>query len=182
VNAGAYRLDVEREFQRLKRVAEAAWQQVDSTDLMKSLDGENNSIALIVKHIAGNLLSRWTDFLHTDGEKPDRRRDSEFEIEDADTESSLIAKWEAGWALLLETLRALNDEDLERTIRIRDEPMTVTQALQRQLTHHAYHVGQIVLLARHFAGPEWKSLSIPRGKSAQFNAKPKRYLDSNDKT
>ena len=180
MEAGAYRIDVEREFLRLKRVAEAAWQQVDSADLMKSLDGENNCIALIIKHIAGNLRSRWTDFFHADGEKPDRRRDSEFEIESTDTEGSLIARWETGWELLLQTIRSFTDEDLERTIRIRGEPLTVTQALQRQLTHHAYHVGQIVLLARHFAGSEWKSLSIPRGQSEQFNAKPKKYLESHD--
>jgi hypothetical protein len=118
--------------------------------------------------VAGNLRSRWTDFLTTDGEKADRRRDAEFEREAGETRAQVMARWEQGWATLFATLDALAPADLLRTVTIRGEPHTVLQALQRQTTHYAYHVGQIVLLARHAAGPSWRSLSIPRGESKQY--------------
>jgi hypothetical protein len=130
-------------------------------------DPGSNSIALIVKHLAGNLRSRWTRFLETDGEKPDRDRDAEFEEEAGDTRETLLARWEEGWRLLFEALAPLGAADLARTVTIRGESHTVLEAIARQLTHYAYHVGQIVFLAKQFAGPSWTSLSIPRGKSKE---------------
>ena len=121
-----------------------------------------------MKHISGNMRSRWTDFLATDGEKPDRNRDTEFELDAADSPAALRARWEAGWALLHRTLDGLGEGDLARTVTIRGEPHTVLQAVVRQLTHYAYHAGQIVLLARHRAGDRWESLSIPKGRSREF--------------
>ncbi len=120
--------------------------------------------------MAGNMRSRWTDFLATDGEKPDRNRDSEFELEPGDTREALLLRWETGWRCLFEALAPLSSDDLARTVRIRGEPHSVLKAINRQLTHYAYHAGQIVLLARHFAGGKWQSLSIPRGRSEEFNA------------
>ncbi len=143
-------------------------EQLDDEQLFRSLDAESNSIALIRKHMAGNMRSRWTDFLTTDGEKPDRHRDREFELEAGDSRESLTAHWEAGWARALETIGALEPEDLQKTVRIRGEPHTVLEALDRQLTHYAYHVGQIVLLARHLAGPDWRWLSVPKGESESY--------------
>ena len=134
------------------------------------LDAESNSIAIIVRHLAGNMKSRWTDFLTSDGEKPDRNRDSEFEVTPT-TRAELIALWESSWKIVFDALAALTEEDLGRTIHIRGEAHSVMQAINRQLTHYAYHVGQIVYLAKHFAGPEWKSLTVPRNKSSEFNAK-----------
>jgi hypothetical protein len=139
-------------------------------------DPGTNPIAIIVKHMAGNLRSRWTDFLTTDGEKPDRNRDSEFVREPGDDRAALLRRWEAGWGVLFATLEGLRDEDLGKTVTIRGEPHKVMQAVNRQLTHYAYHVGQIVLLARHFAGADWKTLSVAKGASAAFNAAPKGYL------
>lgn len=159
-----------RGFRRFKKLADRALSQVSDDDFFATLDAESNSLAVIVKHLAGNLRSRWTDFLTTDGEKPDRRRDSEFLIEPEDTRASLLDRWEAGFQVLSASLESLGPDDLERTVAIRGEPHTVIQAMNRQLTHFAYHVGQIVLLAKHFAGPRWETLSIPRGKSEQVNA------------
>jgi hypothetical protein len=122
-----------------------------------------------MKHISGNMRSRWTNFLTTDGEKPDRDRDSEFEQSDADTREAVLTRWESGWRLLFEALDPLTEDDLQKTVTIRGEPHTVLQAINRQLTHYASHVGQIVFLAKHLAGPRWQSLSIPRGKSRQFD-------------
>jgi len=125
---------------------------------------------VIVKHIAGNLRSRWTDFLTSDGEKPDRRRDTEFELVGAaDTRESLMARWEEGWKTLFANVEPLTNEDLLREVPIRGEPHTVVRAINRQLTHYAGHVSQIVLLAKHWAGPKWQTLSIPRGQSETFN-------------
>jgi hypothetical protein len=166
--AAHWREDVERQFRKLKSMADAAMAQVDEKDLFVALDAESNSIALVVKHLSGNMRSRWTDFFTTDGEKPDRNRDSEFERETGDDAAALRRRWEAGWALLFGVLEGLKDSDLERTITVRGEPHTVVQAMHRQMTHYAYHVGQIVLLAKHRSGPRWKSLSIPRGKSREF--------------
>jgi hypothetical protein len=144
--------------------------QIGDADFFRKLDSEANCIALIVKHIAGNLRSRWENFLTTDGEKPERNRDSEFELEPTDTRASLMERWERGWAILFKELEPLKGEDLMRTVRIRSEPYTVLRAINRQFTHYGEHVGQIVFLAKHLAGPKWQTLSIPRGKSEEFNA------------
>jgi hypothetical protein len=144
--------------------------QVSDEQLTIALDDEANSIASIVKHMTGNMRSRWTDFLTTDGEKPDRNRDSEFE-EPPVTRAALLAVWEAGWACLFSALEPLTDADLGRTITIRGEAHSVVQAINRQLAHYPHHVGQIILLAKHFAHERWESLSIPRRSSAEFNRK-----------
>jgi uncharacterized protein DUF1572 len=155
-------------FRYYKKLAERAIEQVSDEQLFATLDGELNSIAIVVKHMAGNLRSRWTDFLTTDGEKADRDRDSEFEDAPAGREA-LLRVWEDGWSRLFGTLEPLGDEDLGRTVTIRGEAHSVMQAVNRQVAHYPYHVGQIVLLAKHFAGGEWKSLSVPRRGSGEFN-------------
>jgi hypothetical protein len=132
------------------------------------LDAESNSIAIVVKHMAGNMRSRWTDFLTSDGEKPDRNRDNEFEGPPK-TRTELLEMWERGWKLLFGALEPLSDAELTRTITIRTEPHSVMQAINRQVAHYSYHVGQIVYLARHFAGDKWQTLTIPKKKSAEFN-------------
>lgn len=149
------------ELRRLKKLAEDALAQVDDTDFFQSLDAESNSLAVQVKHVAGNLRSRWTDFLTTDGEKPDRNRDGEFVAGD-ESRDALMQRWEDGWRRLLDTVDALSDDDLDRTVTIREEALSVRTAVVRGLGHSAYHVGQIVLLAKHYAGPRWKTLSMPR--------------------
>lgn len=159
------------EFRRYKSLADRAFGQVNDDEFFALLDPEANSIAILVKHLAGNMRSRWTDFLTSDGEKPDRLRDEEFIIRPADTRPALMARWEANWQLLFSTLDGLTSEDLSRTIYIRGEPHSVVQAIQRQVAHYAYHVGQIVLLAKHFRSSQWQSLSIPRGGSDAFNDK-----------
>ena len=136
----------------------------------------DNSIAVLVKHVSGNQWSRWTDFLSSDGEKLDRKRDGEFVILPEDSRERLLAKWEEGWALLFAALKPLHSVDLSRTIRIRGEPLSVLQAINRQLTHYAYHAGQIVYLAKYLAGAKFNSLSIPLGQSEQFNRAPTSYL------
>jgi hypothetical protein len=155
-------------FRYYKKLAERAMEQVSDEQLFAVLDREANSIALIVKHMAGNMRSRWTDFLVADGEKPDRDRDSEF-VDPPATREALFALWEQGWQCLFEALEPLTDADLGRTITIRGEAHSVMQAVNRQLAHYPYHVGQIVLLAKHFACDGWQSLSVPRNKSAEFN-------------
>jgi hypothetical protein len=149
---------------KLKAQATKAMAQVDDTQFFALLDADANSIALIVKHVAGNMRSRWTDFLASDGEKPDRHRDGEFERETGDTRDGILARWEAGWQLLFDALTSLRPGDLGKTITIRGEPHTIVQAINRQLSHYSAHVGQIVLLSKHFAGPNWKTLSIPKRK------------------
>jgi hypothetical protein len=129
-------------------------------------DEESNSIAVIMKHMAGNMISRWTDFLTTDGEKPDRNRDGEF-IDKSETPEELLAFWNKGWRVFMDTLHSLKEGDLLKSVTIRGEPLTVTQALNRQTAHYAYHVGQIVFLAKHIKNTDWKSLSIPKNKSAE---------------
>jgi hypothetical protein len=156
------------QFRKYKKMAEDAIAQISAEQFFRALDPESNSVALIVKHIAGNQHSRWRDFLTADGEKPDRNRDTEFEVH-GDTKESLMARWQAGWKLLFDALAPLTDADLGRVVTIRTEPHTVMQAINRQLTHYACHVGQIVFLARHLAGPAWKTLSIPRGKSKEYD-------------
>jgi hypothetical protein len=156
------------ELRKLKDLADRALAQVEDGDLFRTLDAESNSIAIIMKHMAGNMRSRWSDFLTSDGEKPDRNRDSEFEVESADTKERVLQRWEAGWKLVFDALEPLEPGDILRQVRIRGEAHTVLQAIHRQMTHYASHVGQIVLLARRFAGSRWQSLSIPRGKSKEF--------------
>lgn len=157
-------------FRYYKQLAERAMDQVADEHLFTVLDPEANSIAIIVKHMTGNMRSRWTDFLTTDGEKPDRNRDSEF-VDPPATRADLIADWEAGWARLFQALEPLTDDDLASTVTIRGEAHSVVQAVNRQLAHYPHHVGQIVLLAKHFASDHWQSLSVPRNQSAQFNRK-----------
>jgi hypothetical protein len=158
------------EARRYKEFADQALAQVDDAGFVATLDAESNSLALIVKHVANNLRSRWTDFYVSDGEKPDRHRDREFELEPADTRAALMERWDAGWTCLFATLDAMTPADLARTVVIRSEPHTVTRAALRSLTHTAGHVGQIVLLAKHVASAHWRTLSIPRGQSEQVNA------------
>jgi uncharacterized damage-inducible protein DinB len=157
-------------FLQYKKLAERAMEQVSDEALYAVLDHESNSIAIIVKHVGGNLRSRWTDFLTTDGEKPDRNRDSEFEAAPA-TRAELIAYWDSGWQRLFKTLESLTDDDLGQTIRIRGEAHSVLQAINRSITHIAYHVGQITWLAKHLAAANWRPLTVPRGKSAEFSAR-----------
>jgi hypothetical protein len=172
--------DINREFGRLQDLAERAMDQVSDEEFFRTIDDENNSMAVIVKHMAGNMRSRWRDYLTTDGEKPDRHRDEEFLIHEQDTQESLTGTWEEGWRILFDAVEPLSDADMGKTVHIRGEPLTVFQALSRQLTHYAYHVGQIVQLAKHFRGAEWSPLSIPKGKSTEFNAKPDRYIGGTD--
>ena len=152
------------QLRKLKGQADKAMAQVADDQFFTRLDADANSIALIVKHVTGNMRSRWTDFLTSDGEKPDRDRDSEFERAPADTRDAVLARWEAGWELLFNTLTSLQPNDLGKTVAIRGEPHTVVQAINRQMSHYSSHVGQIVLLAKHFAGPHWQTLSIPKNK------------------
>jgi hypothetical protein len=157
-------------FRSYKRLAERAMEQVTDEQLFAVIDPEANSIAIIVKHMAGNMRSRWTDFLTTDGEKPDRDRDREF-VDPAATRAELIAQWEDGWSRVVTAMEPLTDADLGRTVTIRGEAHSVMQAINRQVAHYALHIGQIVLLAKHFGCEHWKSLSVPRNQSAEFNRK-----------
>ena len=169
---GAYLADVIRGFQNYKTLGDGAMAQVPSdADFDRMLDPDSNSIAVIVQHIAGNFRSRFRDFLTTDGEKADRDRDGEFELHRRATRDGVLRTWNEGWAVALSTLEALTPADLDKTITIRGEAFLVLEALNRSVTHTAYHVGQIVYLARHFASPNWRSLSIPKGKSAEFFGK-----------
>jgi uncharacterized damage-inducible protein DinB len=166
-----YHSDAVRSFRSYKKLAERAIEQVSDEEFFAAIDAESNSLAVIVKHIAGNLHSRWRDFLTTDGEKPDRNRDTEFEMI-GDTRESLMDFWERGWQTLFDSLERLSEDDFARTVTIRGEPHTVVEAINRQVTHYSYHVGQIVFLAKHLRSSEWKNLSVPRNRSADFN----RYL------
>jgi hypothetical protein len=155
-------------FRFYKKMAEGAIEQVTDEQLFATLDEEMNSIAIIVKHMAGNMRSRWTNFLASDGEKRDRNRDSEF-VDPSATREDLMKTWNDAWGKAFEALTPLSDADIERTVTIRGEPHSVMQAINRQIAHYAYHCGQIVFLAKHFKASEWKSLSVPRNKSAEFN-------------
>jgi hypothetical protein len=161
-----YLKDLARMFGNYKSLAEAAMTQVSDEQLVTALSPEANSIANIARHISGNFQSRFRDFLTTDGEKPDRDRDGEFEAWRA-SRGEVLAYWEAGWTVATRAIEALTPGDLDRTITIRGESFLVVEALHRSVTHTAYHVGQIVFLAKHFAGAQWKSLSIPKGQSRQ---------------
>jgi len=154
-----------KELRKLKDLADKAVAQISDGDFFATLDPESNSIAIIVKHMAGNMRSRWTNFLTSDGEKPDRNRDGEFVIEVRDSKEGLLKRWEIGWSCLFEAIRLLKPGDLDSTVQIRGKPHSVLQAINRQLSHYAYHVGQIVFLAKHFAGERWQSLSVPRKKT-----------------
>lgn len=156
-------------FHQYQSLGERAIAQCPDDSLNATLDAESNSVAILVKHLSGNMRSRWSDFLTSDGEKPDRDRDSEFADPPAGR-AELVALWERGWAVLFAALAPLGDDHLGRTITIRGERHSVMQAINRQVAHYAYHVGQIVFLAKHFAGPHWQSLSVPRQQSAQFTA------------
>jgi len=155
-------------FRYYKKLTERAMEQVTNEQLFTVLDGESNCIAIIVKHMVGNMRSRWTDFLVSDGEKPDRKRDTEFE-NPASTRGALMEMWEQGWEYVFNALEPLSDADMERTVEIRGEPHSVMQAINRQIAHYAYHCGQIVFLAKHLQSSQWKALTVPRGKSEDFN-------------
>jgi uncharacterized damage-inducible protein DinB len=155
-------------FRHYKKLVEGAMEQVSDEQLTATLDPEMNSIAQIVKHMAGNMRSRWRDFLTTDGEKPDRHRDSEF-VDAPATRAALLALWDEGWQQLFGALEPLSDGDLGRTVLIRGEAHSVMQAINRQMAHYSMHCGQIIVLAKHFASDHWRSLSVPRNRSAEFN-------------
>ena len=161
--------DAIRQLKTLKAQADRALAQTTDEHLFAALDAEANSIALLMKHMAGNMRSRWTDFLTSDGEKPDRDRDAEFELEAADTRELIVALWEDGWARTLGAVSSLTAADLSKTVHVRGEAHSVIEAINRQTTHYAAHVGQIVLLAKHYAGAAWQTLSIARGKSREFD-------------
>src|SRR5579872_6345006 len=164
----SYLKDALEVFRYYKKLAERAMTQVTDEQLFAELDPEANSIAIVVKHMAGNMRSRWRDFLTTDGEKPDRQRDAEF-IDPPATRERLMQLWEEGWRHVFGALEPLSDADLERTVTIRDEAHSVMQAINRQLAHYPHHVSQIVMLAKHLAHDHWQSLSIPRNRSGEFN-------------
>jgi len=164
----AYLKDIRRTYRKYRELAESAIAQVRDHDLHVALDAEDNSIAVVMQHVAGNLRSRFGGFLTSDGEKPDRNRDAEFENHPGLDRAGLLAVWNAAWEIVLGELDALRADDLDRTVQIRHESFTAVEALNRSVTHTVYHVGQIVFLAKHFAGTGWTSLSIPRGRSADY--------------
>jgi hypothetical protein len=166
--AAHYIEEARRQMRGHKRLAEGAMAQLKDEELFITLDPESNSVALIVKHMAGNMRSRFTDFLTSDGEKPDRFRDQEFELNPATTRAELMKLWEDGWAQVFAAIESLKPEDVTRSVTIRGEPHTVLQAVNRQIAHYAYHTGQIVFLAKHIRSSGWKTLSIPRGKSENY--------------
>lgn len=165
-----YHEDAVKALRAYKKLAEKAVAQLKEEEFFVTLDDEANSVAVVMKHMAGNMFSRWTDFLTSDGEKPNRNRDMEFVIEPQTTKDDVLAYWERGWQCVFDAVEPLRPEDFDKTVMIRGEKHTIVQAINRQLMHYAYHIGQIVFLAKHFRSAEWKSLSIPRNKSAEFNA------------
>jgi hypothetical protein len=166
--AAHYLEEARRQMRGHKRMGEAAMSQLRDQDFFVTLDSEANSIAILVKHLAGNMRSRFTDLLTSDGEKPDRFRDREFELTSSTTRAEVTQWWDEGWACVFSAIDPLKPEDVMRTVTIRGEPHTVLQAINRQIAHYAQHIGQIVFLAKHFRASEWKTLSIPRGKSEEF--------------
>jgi hypothetical protein len=168
--AAHYLDEARRQFRGYKRLGEGAIAQLKDEEFFIKLDPESNSVAILIKHLAGNMRSRFTDFLTSDGEKPDRHRDQEFEM-GASSRAEVMRWWEEGWARVFAAIEMLKPEDLMRTVTIRNEPHSVLQAINRQLAHYAMHVGQIVFLAKHLRSSEWKTLSIPRGKSEEVNRK-----------
>lgn len=170
-----YLEEVRRQLEGYKRLGEGALNQLRDEDFFVTIDAESNSIAIIVKHVTGNLRSRFTDFLTSDGEKPDRHRDTEFELSPSTTRAEVMGWWNKNWPIVFSALDSLTSDDLMRTVTIRNEPHTVLQALNRQLAHYALHIGQIVFLAKHLRYNEWKTLSIARGKSKDFQAVVDKY-------
>jgi len=168
-----YLEDARRTFRDYKKLAERAFEQIDDEHFFRTLDDESNSIAINMKHMAGNMLSRWTDFLTTDGEKPERDRDLEFVMLPETTKAEMVAYWDKGWQSVFAAVEPLTPDDLLRTVTIRGQDHTVVQAINRQLAHYAYHVGQIVYVAKHFRASDWQTLSVPRNKSEEFN----KYLE-----
>ncbi len=161
--------EARRQLRGHKKMGESAMAQLKDEDFFVTLDPETNSVAILVKHLAGNMRSRFTDFLTSDGEKPDRQRDREFEITGSTTRANVLQWWEEGWKCVFSAIDPLKPQDVMRGVTIRSEPHTVLQAINRQIAHYAQHIGQIVLLAKHFRSNEWKTLSVPRGKSEEFN-------------
>jgi Protein of unknown function (DUF1572) len=157
-------------FRAYKKMAEKALAQLRDEEYFLTLDEESNSVAVIMKHIAGNSISRWTNFLTSDGEKPDRHRDAEFVIDAGATKESLHEYWERGWRCVFAALEPLQASDFEKKITIRGQEHTIVEAINRQLTHYAYHIGQIVFLPKHFRAAQWQTLSVPRNQSGEFNA------------
>ncbi|UCE66656.1 MAG: DUF1572 family protein [Candidatus Zixiibacteriota bacterium] len=166
-----YLKDSISQFRKHKKLVEKALSQVSDRDFFREPGPESNSIAIMIKHMAGNMRSRWRDFLISNGEKTDRHRDTEFEIEPDDSRKTIMIRWERGWKFLFDSIEPLKPEDLEKKITIRGEPHTVVEAINRQINHNAYHIGQIVYLARHYAGEKWETLSVPKGKSEELTKK-----------
>jgi hypothetical protein len=160
---------IKKELQKLKSLGDHSFSQIKDEDFFFSPDEETNSIAIIIRHMSGNMLSRWTDFLTSDGEKEWRKRDEEFEKLFYTDEEDIVQRWEDGWKCCMDAIDSINEDDLLKIVKIRNEDHTVIEAINRQLAHYAYHVGQIVYMAKYKAGDNWNSLSIPRGKSGEFN-------------
>jgi hypothetical protein len=173
MNGARYIEDVTARFREARTQCDRALAQVPFTAWGQRLDPESNSLTTLVLHLSGNMISRWTDFLTADGEKPDRNRDAEFEDPEGLTQEALLERWSRGWECLFAALSALTESDLERRVTIRSQPHSVVEAINRQLAHYALHTGQIIFLAKHLAGGQWRTLSIPRGGSAAWNAAPK---------
>ncbi len=169
MNLENYLKNIIVEFEKMKSLAERAMAQVSDSQFFELIDTEANSIAVIVKHIVGNQHSRWSDFLNSDGEKENRHRDNEFLIIESDSRESLMVYWESGWKVLIDTLQSLSPDDLDKVIKIRNENHFVFEAINRQLTHYSYHIGEVVLLAKHLSGENWMTLSIAKGESDKFN-------------
>lgn len=165
-----YLADALHTFRDYKKIAERAFAQTSDEDFFRALDPESNSMAVIVKHMAGNMFSRWTDFLTSDGEKPNRNRDMEFEMLPNTTKAEMLEFWEKGWQCVFAAIEPLRSDDLMKIVKIRGQDHTVIQAINRQISHYSNHVGQIVYLAKHFKSGEWQTLSVPRNRSAEFNA------------
>jgi hypothetical protein len=168
--AAHYLEETFRQMRGQKRLAEGAISQLSDEELFRIVDPESNSVAIIMKHMAGNMRSRFTDFLTTDGEKPTRHRDQEFIIDSNTKREDVMSNWEEGWNIVLTTIQSLKPEDVTKTVTVRGDTHTVLQAINRQIAHYAHHSGQILFLAKHLRGAEWKTLSVPRGKSEEYNA------------
>ncbi|MGD0570972.1 MAG: DUF1572 family protein [Candidatus Sulfotelmatobacter sp.] len=170
--ASHYLDEARRQFRGHKRMGERAMEQLRDEDFFVTLDPESNSVAVLVKHLAGNMRSRFTDFLTSDGEKPDRFRDREFEVTASTTRADVMRWWDEGWSCVFAAVESLTPEDVMRTVTIRGEPHTALQAVNRQIAHYAQHIGQIVFLAKHLRSSDWKTLSIPRGESESYKTAP----------